>query len=152
MQWAPLTVRCVGYASIQLQQTRLSELPEKITNLETQIETLQASHPSPTKNPHPDLNLSLPQTQALVSSRQTQMSDLDAQIRALQSQLPRKQRELERLEGELHPLLNQKKTVVAQAREARQRREEGGIDEMEERGRWYRSSETVLQEALGTDQ
>jgi chromosome segregation ATPase len=142
----------LGYETIQLQQTRLDELPEKIANLESQIETLQASHPSPTKNANPDLNLSLPQTQALLSSRESQMSDLDAQIRAIQSQLPRKQRELERLEGELHPLLNQKKTVVAQAREARQRREEGGLDEMEERGRWYRSSETVLKGALGVDQ
>ena len=139
------------YEAVQLQQTRLDELPAKINNLEAQIEALQASHPSPTKNVNPDLNLSLPQTQSLLSSRESQISDLDAQIRALQSQLPRKQRELERLEGELHPLLNQKKTVVAQAREARQRREEGGIDEMEERGRLYRSSETVLKEILGGD-
>lgn len=79
------------------------------------------------------------------------MLDLDVQIRALQSQLPRKQRERERLEGELHPLLNLKKTVVAQAREARQRREEGGIDEMEQRGRWYRASETALREVLGVE-
>ena len=52
------------------------------------------------------------------------------------------------MEGELHPLLNQKKTVVGQAREARQRREEGGVDEMEEKGRWYRASEATLKEVL----
>jgi hypothetical protein len=39
--------------------------------------------------------------------------------------------------------------VVAQAKEARQRREEGGIDEMEERGRWYRAADTALRELLG---
>jgi hypothetical protein len=48
----------------------------------------------------------------------------------------------------LHPLLNQKKTVVAQAKEARKRREEGGVDEMEERGRWYRAADTALRGML----
>jgi chromosome segregation ATPase len=119
-----------------------------MATLESQIASLQASHPSPTKHSNPDLNLSLPHTLSLLSERESQVSDLDAQIRALQSQLPRKRRELERLETELHPLLNQKKTVVAQAKEARQRREEGGIDEMEERGRWYRATDTALREML----
>lgn len=139
----------IRYENIQLQQSRLDALPARILHLEEQIESLQASHPSPSKNTNPDLNLSLAQTQTLLTAREAESADLDAKIRALQSQLPRKQRELERGEGELHPLLNQKKTVVGQAREARQRREEGGVDEMEEKGRWLRASEGVLREVLG---
>jgi hypothetical protein len=45
----------------------------------------------------------------------------------------------------------QKKTVVGQAKEARKRREEGGVDDMEQKGRWYRASHTALQQMLGTE-
>ena len=41
------------YEAVQLQQTRLAELPNMIAELETKIESLQASHPSPTKNSNP---------------------------------------------------------------------------------------------------
>lgn len=140
-----------GYEGIQLEQTRLSELPAQIAELESKIEFLRSSHPSPIKSTNPNLNLSLPATLALLNERDLQSNSLDAQIRALQSSLPRKQRELERLESELHPLMNQKKTVVTQANEARQRREEGGVDEMEERGRWYRAADTTLKGALGVE-
>jgi hypothetical protein len=45
----------------------------------------------------------------------------------------------------------QKKAVVGQAKEARKRREEGGLDDMEQKGRWYRASHTTLQQMLGTE-
>jgi hypothetical protein len=44
--------------------------------------------------------------------------------------------------------MNQKKTAVTQAKEARQRREDGGIDPMEEKGRWYRAADSGLREML----
>ncbi|KIW00980.1 uncharacterized protein PV09_07502 [Verruconis gallopava] len=137
------------YEAVQLQKTRLSELPTKISELESQISALQSSHPSPVKNSNPELNLSLPQTLSLLSDRKSEASDLEAQIKALQAQIPQKRRELENAEDELHPLMGQKKTVVGLAKQVRQRREEGGIDETEEQGRWYRASEAVLVEMLG---
>jgi chromosome segregation ATPase len=129
----------------------LAELPEKITELESSIEHLREAHPSPTKSRHPNLNLSLPATQALLAERESEMSALDAQLRALQAALPRKTRELDRLESELQPLMNQKKTAVTQAKEARLRREQGGVDDMEQKGRWYRAADTSLREMLGVE-
>jgi DNA repair exonuclease SbcCD ATPase subunit len=139
------------YEQVQIQKATLKELPEKITELESNIETLREAHPSPTKSRHPNLNLPLPATLALLSERETEISALDSQIRALQTAIPRKTRELDRLESELQPLMTQKKTAVTQAKEARLRREQGGVDEMEQKGRWYRSADTSLREMLGVE-
>lgn len=56
------------------------------------------------------------------------------------------------LERELKPLEMQKAGTVAAAKEARRRKEEGergAGDELELKGRWYRSVETGLRELLG---
>jgi hypothetical protein len=140
-----------GYEQIQLQKSTLTELPEKIAELEATIETLRTEHPSPAKSSNPNLNLPLPATLSLLTERESELSSLDSQIRALQATLPRKSRELDRLESELQPLTGQKKTVIAQAKEARKRREEGGVDDMEQKGRWYRASHTALQQMLGVE-
>ncbi|KAE9973556.1 hypothetical protein BLS_003555 [Venturia inaequalis] len=139
------------YEQIELQKTILADLPEQIANLQATIETLRTEHPSPAKSSNPNLNLPLPATLSLLSERESELSSLDAQIRALQNNVPRKTRELERLESELQPLLAQKKTVVGQAKEARKRKEEGGVEDMEQKGRWYRASHTALSQMLGTE-
>lgn len=135
---------------MRIEKTRLAELPTTITGLETQITELKALHPPPPKSDNPNLNLPLPATVSLLSERETELADIDAQIKVLQSQLPRKQRELERSESELHPLMNQRRTVIAQANEARQRKEQGGVDEIEERGRWYKAADATLRAILAT--
>ena len=79
---------------------------------------------------------------------------MDQQLKSLQNTLPRKTRELERLGNELKPLEAQKTIAVTTAKEARKRREEGerGLgDDLELKGRWYRSVETGLKEMLGVE-
>lgn len=120
-----------------------------MSELESTIQNLREANPSPTKNQHPNLNLSLPATLNLLNERESDISALDTQLRALQAALPRKTRELDRLDSEMQPLMNQKKTAVMQAKEARQRREDGGIDAMEERGRFYRAADVGLRTMLG---
>lgn len=137
------------HEQVQLQKAKLGELPPHIAELESAIEELRSSHPSPRKSDNPNLNLSLADTQSLLAKREVELASLNSQLSVLQSTLPRKTRELERLESELEPLQNQKKFAVAQAKEARKRREEGGVDEMEEKGRWYRASELALTNTLG---
>jgi DNA repair exonuclease SbcCD ATPase subunit len=139
------------YEAITLQRAQLSELPERISNLQEQIDELRQSHPSPQKSTNPSLNLPLPETMKLVAERETQLASLNSQISVLQASLPRKTREVERLEAELGPLMNQKRAVVAQAMEARRLREEGGVDSLEERGRWYKASEEVLRKLLDVE-
>ena len=63
-------------------------------------------------------------------------------------------RELERLENELRPLEAQKTVAVNTAKEARRRKEEGerGIgDDLELKGRWYRSVEKGLKDMLDVE-
>ncbi|KAF2436449.1 hypothetical protein EJ08DRAFT_667234 [Tothia fuscella] len=139
------------YEQIHLQKATLADLPEKIAELEMNIQNLREANPSPTKLRHPNLNLPLPATLSLLNERESEISTLDAQIRALQAAIPRKARELDRLESELQPLMNQKKTAVTQAKEARQRREDGGIGDLEQKGRFYRAADASLRQMLGVE-
>ena len=139
---------CLGHESIQLQKADLVELPQILALLEADVESLRIEYPSPAKSDNPNLNLPLAGTLSLLSDRQNELATLNAQISQLQSALPQKSKELERLEAELQPLQNQKKATVARAKEARTRKEQGGIDELEQKGRWYRAADTVMREML----
>ena len=135
------------HENIQLQTTQLRELPEKISGLQSSIDELKARQQVPSEIPH--MNYSLEKTQALVQERKKQTAELDRQIEQLQAALPRKTRELERLQGEVGVLETKRGQVVASAKEAKRRREEGGgADELEERGRWYRGVEAGLRGML----
>ena len=102
-------------------------------------------------SPNSALNLPLPATTDLIRSRQDELNNLQKQLKALQQQVPRKTRELERLESELKPLEVQRVGTIAAAQEAQRRKDDAGRgigDDIELRGRWYRSAETVLKDAL----
>lgn len=139
------------HEQVQLRKSQLRELPERIASLESTIDRLKALHPSSKTSDNPSLNLSLRDTISLLGERESELASLDSALSILQSLVPRKARELERLEAELQPLQNQKKFTVAQAKEARKRREEGGVDELEQKGRWYKASHTALVKALGVE-
>lgn len=82
------------------------------------------------------------------------MEQLNQQLKTLQQAVPRKTRELERLENELKPLEVQKAGVVAAAKDAMKRKEDGerGVgDDLELKGRWYRSVEAGLNDVLKTE-
>ena len=141
-----------GYENVSLQTAQLSTLPAQISSLQETLVDLRARQSKPSANP--SLSLPLPATLELVVSRQAELDDLNKQLRSLQQSLPRKTRELELLEKELKPLEAQKAATVAAAQEARRRKEEaerGLGDELELKGRWYRSVETGLREMLGVE-
>jgi len=139
------------HEQVQLQKVQLIELPEHIASLEATIEKLKTLHPSPKTSENPNLNLSLRDTISKLEERESELASLDSTISILQSLIPRKARELERLEDEILPLQNQKKFAVTQAKEARKRREEGGVDELEQKGRWYKASHIALVNVLGVE-
>jgi chromosome segregation ATPase len=139
------------HEQMQLQKLQLGELPQHIASLEATIDELKTLHPSPKKSENPSLNLSLQDTTLLLAERESELASLDSALSVLQSLIPRKTRELDRLEAELQPLQNQKKFAVTQAKEARKRREEGGVDELEQKGRWYKASHAALVKALGVE-
>jgi hypothetical protein len=77
---------------------------------------------------------------------------IESQITSLsEDELPRTQQELARTEAELQTLNAQKKAAVGRAREAKARKENGGVDEVERRGRWVKAGEQVLRNVLKVD-
>ncbi|KAF1809957.1 hypothetical protein P152DRAFT_144387 [Eremomyces bilateralis CBS 781.70] len=137
------------YETLAEQQTQLESLPIQNTALAEQIEELRERLPHSSDEPH--LSLPLSQTLDLAAARDEELADLDAQITSLQMQEPKKARELERLRAELGPLEAQKMKSVTAAKEARRRKEEGGIDDLEVKGRWYRAVDATLRGMLEVD-
>jgi chromosome segregation ATPase len=136
------------YEGVQLRITQLETLPVEIENLESNIERLKQEQTPPSENPM--LALPLPETSKLLQERESELNSLNAEIAKLQAALPSRARELEKVQRELKPLETQRQGTTAAAKEARRRREEGGGigDELEERGRWLRTSEKALREML----
>lgn len=144
----------LGYETITLQTTLLSELPSQITSLNDTLTTLQEQLASQSNGTDGSESLSLPltATRSLLSQRQQELRDLDKKLKNFQQALPAKGRELDVEERELKPLEKERNWKVEQAREARRRREggEGGGD-IELRGRWLKSVHAGLTSMLGVE-
>ena len=142
----------IGYENISRKTSRLSTLPTEISTLESTLKILQCQQNIPAGTL--SLSLPLPATIDLLSSRQAHLDQLNQQLKTLQSALPRKIKELERHENELKPLEMQRSSVVAAAREATRRKEEGDKgkgDDLELKGRWHRGVEMGLRDMLAMD-
>lgn len=136
------------YEAVRIQITSLRELPNKIAGLEERIAELK-EQVQPGENP--SLNMPLAKTLEMVAEKKRQRQELDRQLEQLRSQAPRKRKEMERLQAELQPLEAKRQNSVAAAKDARRRKEQalGGVeDDLEERGRWWRASETALKQML----
>lgn len=136
------------YEGVRTEMVTLAEMPDKISGLEARIAVLREQL-QPGENP--SLNLPLAKTLELVAEKKQQRLELDRQLEQLRSQVPRKRKEMERLQAELQPLEVKRKNGVAAAEEAKRRKEQalGYVeDDLEERGRWWRASETALKQML----
>jgi len=93
--------------------------------------------------------MSLQPTLELLGDREEQLMDLDQQIEALRADLVQKQEEVGSLKDEVSILNTRKIKAVNEAKEARRRRENGGMgDDLEEKGRWLRGVESSLRTML----
>lgn len=136
-----------GYENIQLQITQLSDLPSSITSLESTISQLQQNQGPRSSNP--SLTLPLQPTLDLLNDRENQLNNINQQIQSLQAALPQKQAGVTALQDEVSIMNTRKNKAVEEAKEARRRWENGGMgDEIDERGRWLRSSEMALRGML----
>lgn len=125
-----------------------AELEESLATLREERQKLQGEGEGSAK---PELQLPLARTLELVEERKRKRAELDRQLEQLSSQVPRKRKEAERLRAELQPLEARRLNSAAAAGEARKRKEAalgGAEDDLEERGRWWRASETVLTRML----
>ena len=143
------------WGGVQAQVVLLESLPPKVQGLEERVRALRAQLAEregvEPRSEDPRFNVGLEETERLIQEQRERARELDRQIAALQRTLPAKMRECEAVEGELDGLERRKNEVVSMAREARRTREEGGRDELEEKGRWYTSAETVLRAVVGVD-
>ena len=129
-------------------EERVRELRAEVAEREEQQQAGLGAEP---KSEDPRLNVGLDETARLVVEQRERARELEGQIAAVQRALPGKMRECEVVEAELEGLERRKNEVAAQAGEARRVREEGGRDELEQKGRWYRSAEVVLKAVVGVD-
>lgn len=137
------------YEKIQLETVRLEELPAKTIELENRIKELKDQNEE--SDADPKLQLPLAKTLSLVSKRKAEQQELARELEALQSKVPRKRKEVERLQAELQPLEVKRHNSTTAAREAQRRKEAalGGVaDDLEQRARWWRASESMLKQVL----
>lgn len=138
------------YENVELETTRLREIPAKIEELESLVSRLREAQEIP-EGSDPNLHLPLAKTLDLVNERKREQQELARELESLQAKVPRKRKEAERLQVELQPLETKRQNSTTAAREARRRKEAtlgGAADDLEERARWWRASETVLTQVL----
>ena len=143
------------WEGVQMKTAELQRLPAEIEGLDAVIRELReeqdAREDKQYRSKDPRMNLSLAETEELVKQQKEKAAALDKQIAALQRQMPAKIRECEMTERELEALEKRRSEVSSAASAARKVKEDGGRDELEEKGRWYRSAEIVLKEMVGVD-
>ncbi|KAF7553988.1 hypothetical protein G7Z17_g3238 [Cylindrodendrum hubeiense] len=140
----------VRYESVQLETTKLQNLPSEIEELDARIAQLRESQAMPAGS-NPNLSLPLAKTLDLVTKRKLEQQELARELESLQAKVPRKRKEADRLQAELQPLETKRQNSTTAAKEARRRKEAalgGAADDLEERARWWRASEGVLTQVL----
>ncbi len=133
----------------------LEKIPVEIDELRADVERLQdeikAKRGQEDGSSDPRMQMSLAATEQALSEQRERNAEIDLQITELQRQMPGKVREVEKMDRELTDLERRRNESTRLAVEGRRRREEGGRDEMEDLGRWYRASESVMQGLLGVE-
>ncbi|KAH7019133.1 hypothetical protein EDB80DRAFT_189924 [Ilyonectria destructans] len=138
------------YERVQLETTKLQDLPSEIDKLDARIAQLKESQSMPVGS-NPNLNLPLAKTLDLITKRKLEQQELARELESLQAKAPRKRKEADRLQAELQPLETKRQNSTTAAKEARRRKEAalgGAADDLEERARWWRASEGVLTQVL----
>ena len=140
------------YEAITLQTTLLSSLPAQTEDLKETLAALkEQSQPAGNGAGEIDPMMALPlsATEQLVQERTFRLEEVKKQLKSLQQVVPKQSRTLESEERELRKLEGERERAVAAAREAVERkREGGGADELEMKGRWLRSVEGGLRAML----
>lgn len=140
------------YEGIREGTAQLRDLPRRAEELEAAIGELKAEQASEPGS-DPSQNLPLGKTRELIAKRKREQQELARELEGFQARAPRKRKEAERLQAELGPLQTKRQNSMAAAKEARRRKEAslGGVaDDLEQRARWWRASETVLKCVLDT--
>lgn len=138
----------------------LETVPREVEELKTEIEELKRVIREKKGGDDGDrvsdggdvrMNLSLEETAVALEEQRARNREVDEKIEELQRRLPAKMRECEKVDRELVELEKKRNEATRLAREVKRRKEEGGRDELDELGRWYRGSDVVLRGLLGVE-
>ena len=135
-------------AEIEVLQRRVEELKREGKQQEAEAEAAMKGMGDPER-----LSMGLGGIKQLMMERGEESAELDREIARLEAVTSGTlTQQVERLEAEVGPVLERAQVMRGRAEEARRRRDvkfgEGGEDELEVRGRWYRGVEKGLREML----
>ena len=139
------------YETITLQTELLGTLPDQINGLSHTLKELRIRNRKNESeaDERPEMNLPLDATREVVEGKKARLQEVEGQLKALRQSLPRQMRALEQEERETRLLEVERTRVINAAREAMERKmADGGIDEVEMRGRWLRGVESGMREML----
>jgi len=140
------------YKVIELQLEQLQNLPAEIASLQETLEVLESQRAP--QSADPSLSLPLPGTLILLAEKQAEVDDLDHQLERLQAEHNVKRSALAQAEAGMKPLQLQKQKAIAEAKEARKRKElaaNGLGDEFEEKGRWLSGVAVTMSRLLDVE-
>ncbi|KAK3363677.1 hypothetical protein B0T25DRAFT_576233 [Lasiosphaeria hispida] len=139
------------YERAQRETAALREVPERMAAVEERVRQMKSDEEGGGGRGEPEMNMPLAKTAALVEARRREQRELGRALEQLGAQAPRKRKEVERLRAELAQLEAKRVHSTTAAREAKRRKEDaqGGVeDDLEAKGRWYRATETALNQVL----
>lgn len=143
---------CRRYETVALQTTLLPSLVQQTEELDRTLGELRKRNRSVGNNgngTNPGMALPLPATLQLREEKKMRLVEVNRQLKSLQQAVPRQTRQLENEEREVRKLEGERERAVMVAREAVERRREGGgADDLEMRGRWLRAVEQGLRGML----
>ncbi|OCT53683.1 hypothetical protein CLCR_10617 [Cladophialophora carrionii] len=146
------------YDAVQGGMELLDRVPLEIEELKREVERLGAEiaarrgdrHDGPPSDPR--MRMSLAETEEALAAQRARNAEVDRMIADLQDRMPARVRDVESMDRELAELERRRNEAARLAVEGRRRREEqGGRDEMEELGRWYRASEGVMKGLMAVE-
>ncbi|OAL36761.1 hypothetical protein AYO20_03816 [Fonsecaea nubica] len=145
-----------AYEGVREGMDVLERVPAEIETLRAEVERLQADiavrrgrDGADPGSGDPRMHLSLAATEQALTEQRERNAEIDREIAELQRLMPAKVREVEKMDRELVDLEKRRNESTKLAIEGRRRREQGGRDEVEELGRWYRANEAVMKGLLG---
>ncbi|KIV89205.1 hypothetical protein PV10_08793 [Exophiala mesophila] len=145
------------YQKVTNGMTVLERLPNEIAHLQRDVDALVAEVSEKQRlagrnaSADPRMNMSLEATETALEEQTRRNKEIDDEIEALQRQLPAQVRQVDKMDRELADLEKRRNEATRIARDLQRRRIEGGRDDLEDMGRWYKSSETVLRGLLGVN-
>lgn len=140
------------YDEVNMGLAELEILPGEIADLEAEVQVLKdqiREKEGSEVNEDPRMNLSLEETERLIEEQRQKDEELRRQIAELEALLPDKTRESEQAVKELEEVEARRNEITKAVRDMQKRKESGGRDMLEEQGRWYQSSATVMKALLG---